>query len=127
MCILAATSLTACTQYKSAKHEKQKEYLIEDTINSTTPHERASVITEKMVEVLALNEVQKKQVEFINEDFSARYNFLAASSNPKLNKRKEFIKLTKKKDMELKKILNNAQITKWHEVRDEFWEEYRIL
>jgi hypothetical protein len=29
--------------------------------------------------------------------------------------------------MELKKILNEAQITKWHAVSAEFWEEYRII
>ncbi len=127
ICVLAAVNLTACTQYKSMKYEKQKEHLIEDTINSTNPSDRALIITNKMVNTLDLNQVQKQQVALINEDFSARYNFLAASSNPKIHKRKEFIKLTKEKDMELKKVLNNSQITKWHEIRDEFWEEYRLL
>jgi hypothetical protein len=127
MCIVAASGLNACAQYESVKHEKKKEALIESTINATDPSERAELITLKMVEVLSLNEVQKTKVALINEDFSVRYNILAASSNPKVDKRKEFIKLTKEKDTELKKVLNNAQITKWHAVSDEFWAEYRIL
>ncbi len=127
MCVLAASTLTACTQYKSAKHERQKEQLIEETIKSTNPEARALVITEKMYEELNLTEVQKEKVLLINEDFSARYNNLAASNNPKIHKRKEFKKLTNEKDMELKKVLNNAQVTKWNQIQDEFWEEYRIL
>ncbi len=127
MCILAASSLTACTQYKSIKHEKQKEQLIENTINNSTPEARAFIITEKMVEVLGLTEVQKYKVAVLNQDFSTRYNLLASSTNPRLEKRKEFISLTNEKDMELKKILNEAQITKWHAVSAEFWEEYRII
>ena len=127
LCVLAVTSLTACTSYESVKHEKKKEQLIENSINASDPTDRAELITIKMVEVLSLNEVQKQKVALLNEDFSVRYNILAASSNPKIDKRKEFIKLTKEKDTELKKVLNNAQITKWHAVSDEFWAEYRIL
>ena len=127
MCILVAVNLTACTQYKSMKYEKQKEHLIEDTINATDPSDRAAIITDKMVEALDLNEVQKVKVSLINEDFSNRYSVLAASTNPKIKKRKEFIKLTNEKNLELKKVLNNAQITKWNKIQDNFWEEYRIL
>ncbi|PWQ93781.1 hypothetical protein [Leucothrix arctica] len=127
MCLVAVSGLTACTQYQSLKHEKQKEQMIENSINATDPSERALIITTKMVEVLSLNEVQKVKVMMINEDFSTRYNILAESTNPKLNKREEFIKLTNEKDIELKKVLNNAQITKWHAVSAEFWEEYRIV
>ena len=127
ICVLIASSVSACAPYSSMKHEQRKEKLIEQTINNTDPEVRAFQITEKMIEVLGLTEVQKYKVAVINQDFSARYNLLAASTNPKVDKRKEFISLTKEKDMELKKVLNNAQITKWHEVSAEFWEEYRII
>ncbi|GAA0405210.1 hypothetical protein GCM10009133_12310 [Cocleimonas flava] len=127
VCVLAAVNLTACTQYKSMKHEKQKEYLIEDTINATDPSDRAAIITSKMVEALGLNEAQRVKVALLNEDFSNRYSVLAASNNPKINKRKEFIKLTDEKNQELKKVFNNAQVTKWNEIRKEFWDEYRML
>ena len=109
------------------KHERQKEQLIEDTIKNTNPLDRASIITNKMIEVLSLSEVQKNQVDIINKDYSMRYNFLVESTNPKLQKRKEFLKLMQEKDTALKNVLNNTQMTKWHAVRDEFWEEYRIL
>ncbi|WP_299872904.1 hypothetical protein [uncultured Cocleimonas sp.] len=127
MCVLSAISLNACTQYKSMKYEKQKEQLIEETINATDPSDRAAIITSKMVEALGLNEAQRIKVSLLNEDFSNRYSFLAASNNPKINKRKEFIKLTDEKNLELKKVLNNAQVTKWNKIRKEFWDEYRIL
>ncbi|PWQ93803.1 hypothetical protein [Leucothrix arctica] len=125
--VLAVTSLTACSKYKNATYEDQKRQNFANTINSTSPTLRASIITEKMVEELSLTEVQKNKVAFINEDFSTRYNILAASNNPKINKRDEFIKLTREKDGELKKILNNSQITKWHTISELFWEEFRII
>lgn len=125
--ILAVSTLTACTRYESVKHEKQKEQLIENTINDTDPMDRAELITMKMVDTLSLNEAQTEKVSVINQDFSVKYNILAASKNPKLDKRKEFLKLTAEKDTELKKVLNNAQISKWHTVSAEFWEEYRLL
>jgi hypothetical protein len=125
--ILAVSGLTACSEYQSVRHEKMKEQGIENTINATDPSDRAAIITAKMVETLSLNESQRVRAALLNEDFSVRYNILAASTNPKTDKRAEFIKLTQEKDTELKKILNNAQITKWHEISAEFWKEYRIM
>lgn len=127
MSILTISGLTACSGYQSVYHEKQKERAIENTINATNPSDRAEIITNKMVETLSLNETQRVKVALLNEDFSVRYNILAASNNPKTDKRAEFIKLTQEKDTELKKVLNNAQITKWHAISAEFWNEYRIM
>lgn len=127
LCALAVTSLSACTQNKIAKHERQKEQVVAETIKSTSPIARANIITQKMVDELGLTEVQRKQVALINEDFSIRYNILIDSTNPKINKRDEFIKLTNEKSAELRKVLNNAQVTKWDTIRAAFWDEYRII
>lgn len=130
LCALALTSLTACTRNKAPEpvsHETIKEQVVAETISSTSPIARANIITQKMVNELSLTEVQRNRVALINEDFSIRYNILIASTNPEINKRDEFINLTNEKNAELRKVLNNAQITKWDSIRAAFWEEYRIM
>lgn len=128
LCTLAVSGLAACApKPKPVSHESIKEQVVADTISSTSPIARANLITQKMVQELNLTEVQRNKVALINEDFSIRYNILVASTNPKINKRDEFIKLTNEKNAELRKVLNNAQVTKWDGIRAAFWEEYRIM
>ena len=123
---LVITALAGCASYNSAINESEKEQEVAEVIRSTSPVMRALVITGKMVQELGLTEVQTNKVALINEDFSTRYNILIASNNPKIEKRAEFVKLTEEKNTELKKVLNNAQITKWNNIRATFWEQYRI-
>ena len=120
---LTAVGVAGC----SMSHDKAKEKAVGAMIEETAPSERAAALTEMMTTTLNLNESQQASVAALNLDYSTRFNILMSSTNPKLDKKKEFTRLSAEKEAKLKGILDDAQRKTYDANKAELLDTYRIM
>lgn len=119
----AIMSVAGC----ATSYDKAKEQAVETMIKETMPSERAAVLTDLMSDKLQLNESQKTQVADLNIDYSTRFSILMESTNPNVDKRAEFLRLSAEKEVKLKSILTDIQIQAYDANKAELLDTYRIM
>jgi len=122
-----ATTLASCSNQQVKKHEMAKEKAVESVLLDTSPVERASILTEEMTTTLGLSEVQEQKVAGINLEYATKFSLIAASTNPALDKKSEFLHQLNEKDTALRQVFNNAQYQSWFEIKRSIVESYRML
>lgn len=122
---LAFASLNGCSY--APTHEESKEAAVGDMIQGTSPIDRAMTLTKLMVSTLGLSELQRAKVSGLNLDYSTRFNILMNSENPNIDKKQEFLRLSKEKENKLLSLLNDKQKRTYQSNRDELINTYRIM
>ncbi len=80
-----------------------------------------------MTATLNLSDVQQRQVSALNLEYSTRFNVLANSRNPSINKKAEFERLSKEKEARIKALLSSSQIQTYDSNRADLLDTYRIM
>ena len=80
-----------------------------------------------MTATLNLSDVQQRQVSALNLEYSTRFNVLANSRNPSINKKAEFERLSKEKETRIKALLSSSQIQTYDSNRADLLDTYRIM
>lgn len=111
----------------SMTHEQSKEKAVGSMIQETSPADRAAVLTDLMTTTLNLNESQSTQVAALNLDYSTRFNVLMNSTNPKIDKKTEFTRLSAEKESKLKAMLTDSQWQAYEAHKAELLDTYRIM
>lgn len=124
--ILASLTMIAIAGC-SMSHNQSKEQAVSAIIKETTPSERASALTALMTSTLNLNESQQVQVGALNMDYSTRFSILVASTNPKLDKKTEFMRLSADKEAKLKRMLTDSQIKTYDANKTDLLDTYRLM
>jgi len=118
----AGLAVSGCTN-----HEKAKEQAVGAMIQETSPSDRAAALTDLMTSTLSLNDAQKAQVAALNMDYSTRFNILMGSTNKKVDKKAEFMRLSAEKEAKLKTILTDAQVKAYDANKAELLDTYRMM
>ncbi|WP_020559059.1 hypothetical protein [Thiofilum flexile] len=125
---ISVVLLSSCAAPAPAPtHDQVKEAVVADTIRATTPMERATALTDVMTNKLRLNESQQAKVAKLNLDYSSRFNILMNSTNPKISKKDEFLRLSAEKETKLLGILSASQKQTYEASKQEFLDTYRIM
>ena len=117
--------LVACSQ--NSLYDENKATADKEGIAHTSPIARANGLTDIMTNTLNLSDVQQRQVSAINLEYSTRFNVLAKSQNPSINKQKEFERLSKEKEARIKALLSSSQIQAYDANRANLLDTYRIM
>ena len=124
--ILASVTLIALAGC-SMSHSQAKEQTVGTVIAGTTPAERATALTALMTSTLNLNESQQTRVAALNMDYSTRFSILVASTNPNLDKKAEFMRLSADKEAKLKGMLSDSQIQAYDANKADLLDTYRLM
>lgn len=124
--VLASLTLIAMAGC-SMTHNQAKEQAVGTVISGTTPSERANALTALMTSTLNLNDSQQTQVAALNLDYSTRFSILMASTNPKLDKKAEFMRLSADKEAKLKGMLTDSQIQAYDANKADLLDTYRLM
>jgi hypothetical protein len=80
-----------------------------------------------MTTTLNLSDTQQRQVSALNLEYSTRFNVLANSRNPSINKQAEFQRLSKEKEARIKTLLTVPQLQAYDANRAALLDTYRIM
>ena len=117
--------LAACSQ--NSLYDENKANAVKEGIANTSPIARANALTDIMTTTLSLSDVQQRQVAALNLEYSTRFNVLANSRNPSINKKSEFERLSKEKEARVKSVLTTPQIQAYDANRAALLDTYRIM
>lgn len=117
--------LAACSQ--NSLYDENKANAVKEGIANTSPIARANALTDVMTATLNLSDVQQRQVSALNLEYSTRFNVLANSRNPSINKKAEFERLSKEKEARIKALLSSSQIQTYDSNRADLLDTYRIM
>ena len=117
--------LAACSQ--NSLYDENKATAVKNGIANTSPIARANALTDIMTTTLNLSDTQQRQVSALNLEYSTRFNVLANSRNPSINKQAEFQRLSKEKEARIKALLTVPQLQAYDANRAALLDTYRIM
>jgi hypothetical protein len=117
--------LAACSQ--NSLYDENKATAVKNGIANTSPIARANALTDIMTTTLNLSDTQQRQVSALNLEYSTRFNVLANSRNPSINKQAEFQRLSKEKEARIKTLLTVPQLQAYDANRAALLDTYRIM
>ena len=117
--------MAACSQ--NSLYDENKATAVKDGIANTSPIARANALTDVMTTTLNLSDTQQSQVSALNLEYSTRFNVLANSRNPSINKQAEFQRLSKEKESRIKALLTVPQLQAYDANRAALLDTYRIM
>jgi hypothetical protein len=120
-------SNSAATTTAAAQHEQDKGAVLSDIIVSTSPDERAAMLTDFMGSALALNDKQKTDIGGINLEYAKRYNILMESTKPDEDKKTEFKRLSSEREAKIATLLTEAQMQAYKQVAKEIVDTYNVM
>lgn len=123
----ALLSCTVLAFSGCTNHEKAKEQAVGSMIQETSPTDRAAALTDIMKTTLNLNESQTVQVSDLNLDYSTRFSILMASTNKKVDKKAEYMRLSAEKEAKLKGMLDDSQIKAYDANKADLLDTYRMM
>lgn len=92
-----------------------------------TPEQHANEMTDRMKTELALSEDQTKKVQDINLRFTAKQAEIRNNSSLTKEQKQQEMKAAKDAHKEqLKNVLTEEQMKKWHEAKKEHREEHKL-
>ena len=92
---------------------------------NSTPEERATKSTEKMMEKLELDASIREQLHDINLRYATEADPVLKSSDGKFKKGRKLRKIFKRKDEELKDLFTKEQYEEYKKLREELMQELK--
>lgn len=111
----------------AAQHEQMKELGLSEIIKTSTPDQRATMLTNFMSSVLALNEKQKADIGAINLEYAGRLNVLMESTKPDVDKKAEFNRLNSEREAKIASLLTDAQMQAYKQTAKEVIDTYKVM
>ena len=111
----------------AAQHEQMKEFGLSEIIKTSSPDQRASMLTNFMSSVLALNEKQKADIGAINLEYAGRLNVLMESTKPDVDKKAEFDRLNSEREAKIASLLTDAQMQAYKQTAKEVIDTYKVM
>jgi len=101
------TALLACISLPFTANAQDKRY--HQLMHKTTPAERATALTDVMMEILDLSQLQTKAIQDINLKYAKEHQRLFKAEQSKESRKQEMKAFRKEKDDEIRYVLNDPQ------------------